>query len=231
MTRPLYIFLVICSILLASPLVNAEEVQERAEVGVRTEVFDDDEADQDSCRPEEESLVPQGMGYNLGPGSYHQIIFVPTGVEHVELEDGSIWYLDAHDRKKVLDWFPSDPVYISFNRGWFSNYPFQIVNTETGQRVAAHMQWGPFVTGDVRYTRWIVDIDYGKKIVRLNDATEWTVSSLDGQRLGKWLVDDTVIVGVNEDWTSGWNPNILINVNILTPKKAHKSYVRACSSF
>ena len=93
------------------------------------------------------------------------------------------------------------------------------------------MQLGPFIQGDVAYTRWIVDIDYAKRLIRLNDGTEWNVSSMDARRFSKWLIEDVVIIGVNEGWGATWNPNLLINVNLLTPQKAHKSYVRASSTF
>ena len=74
------------------------------------------------------------------------------------------------------------------------------------------------------YTHWIVAIDYYRNIVFLEDGSVWNMSSLDAGVIDQWVINDVVMIGVNTGWLSSYNPNILINVNMLNYAAGASSY-------
>jgi len=151
-------------------------------------------------------------------GAYHQPIAVTPFGDKVELEDGSIWAVQSGDHYKTLNWLGSDLITITANHNWFSNYEFILTNQNTGVSVAVVLVLGPVYNGG--HTHWVVAIDYFFDQVQLEDGSVWSIVGLDDSILKKWLVNDTVIMGINDGNWSTSNPNILINVNTL-------GYVRA----
>jgi hypothetical protein len=61
------------------------------------------------------------------------------------------------------------------------------------------------------YTRWIDYLDTWSRVVYLNDGSSWNMSWFDSSVVNKWAVGDIVVIGVNDGWLKGSNPNILIN--------------------
>lgn len=131
----------------------------------------------------------------------------------IELMDGSIWLVSANDAYTPLSWFTSDLLIITPNHDWFSSYNFKITNQSTGEAILVNMYLGPLYSG--AYTYWISAIDYSNNIVFLNDGSRWDMSFFDRKIVKKWLVNDTVMIGINDGSLSSYNPNILINVNML----------------
>ncbi len=170
-----------------------------------------------------------GCGAYYGSGTFQHPVMIPPDGETVELMDGSIWHIRDCCRHCVRNWFPGDALAIAPNDAWFSSYPFKLVNMDSGCKAEAHMKWGPFVGGP--YMRWILAIDYYNQEIWLNDGTHWCATSMDSSIFRQFLPDDTIIVGINQDWQAYRLPNILINVNLCSPKNAPYSYVRAVASF
>lgn len=145
-------------------------------------------------------------------GAFHRPIAVSLLGDTVELEDGSIWVVSSDHRYRTLDWMTSDVIVITPNHDWFSSYNYRLININTGASVKVNLALGPIYNG--YFTHWIIAIDYLNRDICLEDGSVWKISSVDSSAMNKWLPNDTVIMGINDGWYSGSNPNILINVNV-----------------
>lgn len=158
------------------------------------------------------NLMSKAVYYTTHEGAFHRPIAVSFLGDAVELEDGSIWSVNASERYKTLDWMTGDVIIVTPNHAWFSPYDYCLINLNTGATVSVNLSLGPVYNG--YYTHWIVAIDYYHRDVVLEDGSVWNISTLDQSAVNKWLLNDTVIIGINDGWFSGSNPNILINVNV-----------------
>jgi len=149
--------------------------------------------------------------YTSHQGCFHNPIAISFLGDTIELEDGSMWGVYSSDRYKTLDWMTGDTIIIVPNDEWFSSFDYKLVNLNTGAKIKVNLSLGPIYNGI--YTHWIVAIDYYRNEVVLEDGSFWRMSSFDESVFKKWLPNDTVIIGINDNWLSGANPNILINVN------------------
>lgn len=161
----------------------------------------------------DERVTNHSMFYTSHPGAFHRPYYISAFGDTIEFEDGSIWMVYSGDAYKLMNWLPNDPIVITSNHSWFSSYNFRLTNQNTGASVEANLTLGPIYNG--LYTHWIVAIDYYYDIVYLEDGTVWNMSYLDDSIVRKWVVNDTVIIGINDSWLSSSKPNILINVNML----------------
>lgn len=161
-------------------------------------------------------MTPKGINattyYTTHEGAFHHPYSVSLLGDTVELEDGSIWAVCSSDRYKTLDWMTGDLIIITPNDSWFSSYDYKLVNLNTGAKVKVNLALGPIYNGI--YTHWIIAIDYYHGEICLEDGSVWKMSSLDSSVVSKWLPNDTIIIGINDGWFSGSNPNLLINVNV-----------------
>lgn len=156
------------------------------------------------------AMVAQDVAFTSHPGAYHGIISLTP--YDVELEDGSIWVIHPSDMHLISDWLPSDVVVITPNHNIFSSYYYRLTNQNNGGSIVVNLSMGPIYHGF--HTYWIEAIDYFNDIVYLNDGSVWKMSYFDSNIVHKWLVNDTVIIGVNDGFLSSSRPNILINVNM-----------------
>jgi hypothetical protein len=161
---------------------------------------------------DQDDIVSKGL-YTSHEGAFHRPISVTLNGDMVTLEDGSMWKVRIKDRYKTLDWLAGDSIIILPNHSWFSSYYYVLLNQNTGSEVRVNLTLGPIYNGI--YTHWIVAIDYYNEEMCLEDGTIWSISGSDYSTMKKWLVNDTIIIGVNDSWFSS-KPNILINVNTLT---------------
>ncbi|MFQ5728950.1 MAG: hypothetical protein ACE5GN_01145 [Waddliaceae bacterium] len=161
-------------------------------------------------------LMKKGMDatiyYTTHEGAFHHPLAVSLLGDTVELEDGSIWAVSSGDRYKTLDWMTGDVIIIKPNHCWLSSYDYRLVNINTDASVKVNLSLGPIYNGV--FTHWVIAIDYCHREIRLEDGSVWKISSFDNSVMQKWLPNDTVIIGINDGWFSGSNPNILINVNM-----------------
>lgn len=160
-----------------------------------------------------ERVTNHSMFYTSHPGAFHRPHYISVFGDSVEFEDGSIWSVHPSDSYKTLNWLPNDLIVVTPNHSWFSSYIFRLTNQNTGVSVEANLTLGPIY--DAPYTHWIVAIDYYYDVVYLEDGTVWNMSYFDDNIVRKWVVNDTVIIGINDSWMSSTRPNILINVNML----------------
>lgn len=160
----------------------------------------------------EDGLVRKGY-YTSHEGAFHRPISITLGGDMITLEDGSVWKVRAKDKYKTLDWLAGDSIVIIPNHSWFSSYYYVLLNQNTGEEVRVNLVLGPIYNGI--YTHWVVAIDYYNQEVCLEDGSIWKISGSDYSTMKKWLVTDTIIIGINDSWFSN-KPNILINVNTLT---------------
>lgn len=156
--------------------------------------------------------VPKATYLTTHKGAFHNPVAVSLLGDAVELEDGSIWSVCSSDRYKTLDWMTGDLIVITSNHSIFSSYDYHLINLNTGAKIRVNLSLGPIYNGI--YTHWIIAIDYLWNEICLEDGSVWKISSLDGSVLNKWLPNDTIIMGINDGWFSGSNPNMLINVNM-----------------
>jgi hypothetical protein len=155
-------------------------------------------------------------------GTFYNPVFVSFLGDQLQLHDGSIWSIYYNDAYKTLNWITSDLLVITPNHEMFSSYLFKITNQQTGVTVKCNMQLGPIYNG--LYTYWIYSINYFTQELILNDGSVWDISSFDSSIFDKWIVGDTIMMGINDGFLSSFNPNILINVNMLNWVRARCYY-------
>jgi hypothetical protein len=186
-------------------------------------------AEQDSQETAPQKMIKspaKSLYYALHPSTYQNPVAVSFYGDSVELMDGSVWSISPYDSYKTMNWYVTDLVVVSQNHSFLSAYDFILTNTTTGVSVAANMYLGPILPADLGYgiyahtpysiyTHWIVTIDYLYNRVYLEDGTVFYMSSFDSGIVAGWIPGDIVIVGLNNDALSAWNPNILINVATL----------------
>jgi hypothetical protein len=170
-----------------------------------------------------------GVHYTSHSGAVHTPKKISPMGAGIELEDGSVWVIAPGDTYKVLNWLTTEDyfrnpslipegVVITPNHAWFSPYLFCLTNQVTGVAVKVNLSVGP-IYNDV-FTHWIVAINYYTQEICLEDGTLWQLSGFDSSIFNTWLLNDTVIIGVNDGFLSSTKPNILINVNTLTYTRA-----------
>jgi len=160
----------------------------------------------------EERLVAKSF-QTSHQGAFHRPSLVSCLGDKVTLEDGSVWQVKNGDKSKTIDWLPCDDVYILPNHSWFSSYYYRLYNRNTNTSVEVNLLLGPIPNG--HNTHWVIAIDYFNQELFLEDGSVWRVGSSDKSVMKKWLINDTVMIGINDSWFSS-KPNILINVNMLT---------------
>lgn len=133
----------------------------------------------------------------------------------IELLNGSVWAVRPNGRGKVRNWLPTDVLFIGSNSSSYSN--FKLENQTTGNSAEVDIILGPFYYGE--RTSWIIDIDWYNRRVTLNDGSQWDVSLWGKPELRRWMINDTVLIGVNKGISSWFNTSLLVNV-------ATKDFVR-----
>lgn len=156
-----------------------------------------------------EEIIAKATYYTWHQGAHHKPTAVSVLGDFVTLHDGTEYHVKYSDRHKTLDWLATDTIIILPNHAWFSSHYFRLVNQMTGADVQVNLHKGPFYNGV--HTHWVIAIDYHNCEVCLEDGTIWHIG--EWTTLKKWLVNDTVIIGINDSWFSS-KPNILINVNM-----------------
>lgn len=160
--------------------------------------------------------------YAAYPGIFYNPYSISYMGDYVVLHDGSGWTISSGDAYKTMNWLTSDLVVITPNHSWLSAYMFKMTNQNTGVSVKCNLTLGPIYNGI--YTHWIVGINYYTQDVYLENGTVWNVSGFDASIFSKWMVNDTIILGVNDGNFSSSKPYILINVNTLTNVRAVNLY-------
>lgn len=147
------------------------------------------------------------------PPAIHWLMSISSYDDTLELDDGSIWKISRYDEYKLFSWRENDPVVITQNHRWFSNYQYRIVNQATGGVLETNLFLGPIENGE--RTLYIHSIDYYQGVVvlanALHETSYWEISSLDFDTLQDWHSNDPVILGQNSGWDSD-KEHLLINV-------------------
>jgi hypothetical protein len=134
------------------------------------------------------------------PTASHVIAEISPYTDTIKLEDGSIWHTDPSDRNKLFSWLPSDLIVITQGSGWFSSYTFLIVNKTSNSSVAANISLGPILGGAYTHKAFLIDPISGQLI--LENGSRWHISYSDQAAFCQWLLNDTIIIGVNSSWFS-----------------------------
>ena len=148
--------------------------------------------------------------------AYHRVINTSMDGLDVEFEDKSIWEVHSWDRSKIKRWSSSDTIVIAPNKNIFTrwSYPYKFINLDTKDVVKSKMKLTPVFNNpsvDI-YVHWIDSIDYGARLIRLEDGSLWRIASGDRDVMESFSRYNIVIVGTNDGWFRGSNPNILICV-------------------
>lgn len=147
------------------------------------------------------------------PGALHYVENISHIGAALEIEDGSVWDVKGSDRNTLKLWRHHDILVLVPNRDWFSSYDFKFKNLSTGEKIRVNMFLGPIV--DLQTTHWIEEINYKSRKIRLEDGTVWSMCRWDDSVLKKFEKYDVVIIGTNNGWWKGSNPNILIQVKTM----------------
>lgn len=196
-----------------------EPSEEVEEIEVESKEHSLQEKLEDGIQSSTKFAKPQGsVHFTSHTGAFYNPVAVSALGDTVEFNDGSIWTIASGDTYKTLNWLTSDLLVVTPNHSWFSNYMFCITNQDTGVSVKANLFLGPIYNGP--FTHWIVAINYFTQELCLEDGSIWKLSGFDSSIYNKWMLNDTIIIGVNDGFLSSSKPNILINVNTLTYSKA-----------
>jgi hypothetical protein len=145
------------------------------------------------------------------PSGAHCLSSISAFGDSLELEDGSTWKISHYDAKKVLSWGAQDPIIITQNHRWFSDFNYRIINQSTGSSLEANLQFGPIKNGP--YTRYVTSLDFARGEVILSDQTRWQISDDGIYNFNNWMLLDAVIIGSNSGWDSSCEA-LLINVTM-----------------
>lgn len=167
-----------------------------------------------SSETPEAAVFSSNVFYTTHNGAYHNPVSVTALGGVVHLEDGSVWSIADGDHYKTLNWYTNDLLVLTPNHDWFTTEMFRMSNQNTGVSVRCNMVLGPIYHG--LYTHWIVGINYYTQEIYLEDGSIWQVTGFDSSIFSKWLLNDTIVIGVNDGYLSTTKPNILIDVNTLT---------------
>lgn len=168
-------------------------------------------ANDDEDNKQGEEVITNGAYYYTShPDAYHHAINVSADGSTLEMEDGSIWDIKWSDRNKALDWRSQHAIVLTPNHSWFSSYNFKFINLDTNEAVRANMILTP-VLNNIK-THWIELIDYSARQILLEDGSIWQMSWFDQSVVNKFVQYDVVIIGTNDGWWRGSNPNILMVV-------------------
>lgn len=156
--------------------------------------------------------------------STHSLASVSALGDSLELEDGSFWQISRYDGYKALSWRSTDPLIITQNHRWFSNYQYRIINQNTGSSLEVNLFAAPPQYGDHTISVSTIDLLHG--ILTLTDPkeglTEWSISSGDVAALQSWALNDVLIIGHNSGWDSD-SESILINMKTHDCVRAKKT--------
>ncbi len=178
---------------------------------------------EDEIRPDFEFAQDEEASFNYlfdsyppvyFPVSVHWLSSVSATGDSLELEDGSMWKISRYDGRKVLSWRLNDPLIITQNHRWFSNYKYRIINQHTGGILEANLFLGPVVYGE--HTLYVCALDSFEDLLLIDsrgEITRWTIASNDRWIFQNWALNDAVIIGQNSGWDADCE-SILININI-----------------
>lgn len=152
----------------------------------------------------------------------HLLVAAAYNGEWIQLENGSVWSVtNYYDKKEVLDWKTTDPLYIYPNKSIFSAHKYKIVNDKWGTKAEITLIKG----ADLNYSEninLITFINYKNNAIYLNDNTIWYVASDDSSIIKNWEIDDPIMIGSYKSFFSSYK-NILIN---LYETKSNNSHVK-----
>lgn len=163
------------------------------------------------------SILHQSTMASYCPLSSHRIEYFPA-YNMIKLEDGSEWTVDPSDEYKMRTWRTGDAIGLAPKTGWWSAYTYVLTNKSLGSSVNVLPFLGPVQCGF--YTYWVVGLDSHLGHIYLingrNERSTWVVSPRDMDLFKDWGINDTVIIGDNDNWF-WWFTNfdhVLINVNM-----------------
>lgn len=177
---------------------------------------DDHPADEDEgANSSDQGLLK--MSYEVfdhsHPGALHYVENMGNGGAALEIEDGSIWDIKGSDRHLLKGWRHHDIILLLANRDWFSSYDYKFYNLSTNEKVRANIFLGPII--DLQTTHYIEEINYSRRLIRLEDGSTWNMSRWDDSVIRLFERYDVVIIGTNDGWWKGSNPNILVHVKTM----------------
>ncbi|MBA2728189.1 MAG: hypothetical protein H0U49_08480 [Parachlamydiaceae bacterium] len=157
-------------------------------------------------------------------GVMHTVYSLSQFGDYVTLNDGLTWFVRPADRYKTgnflvvteYDYFlNTNFCYFTDNililpGSVFSAYDYVLVNATTGETLEVDLvQPTP---GQIVSSYTVLAI--AGNTVYLQDGSIWTVPASDQGMLYRWYPGDSITIGINDGFFTGWNRNILINVNL-----------------
>jgi len=151
---------------------------------------------------------------------YRIITYIDPRGTSVELDDGATWTIVGKtSAKTVQGWRENDSIVIhpTMYEFW-GGTSFYLYNERTKTSAYSDLSSkGPLIGQHTHIIITDINLNYGQ--ITTTDATGrsniWTIDSSDLQKLNNWNINQTIILGFNENCYAGWLSNhsyILINV-------------------
>jgi len=134
----------------------------------------------------------------------------------IALEDGSEWSISSDDEANLHLWMPGDPVILGLAPSWFQPVGYVLSNCRCSSTVPVSPFLGPLIHG--AHTQWVVGMDRSLHQVSLINGigarSVWNIDPRDAELFNKWKIEDPVIIGMNDHWSSFFSSydHILVNV-------------------
>jgi hypothetical protein len=157
-------------------------------------------------------------------GVMHTVYSLSQFGDFVTLNDGLTWFVRPADRYKTgnflvvteYDYFLNTNFYYFTDNililpgDLFSTYDYVLVNATTGERLEVDLVQP--IPGQIVSTYTVMAVV--GNTVYLQDGSIWTVPASDQGMLYRWYPGDSLSIGINDGFFSGWTRNIIINVNL-----------------
>lgn len=165
----------------------------------------------------EEERIIHGAHYVPHVDTYHYPLSISSDGLTIETQDEAVFGVNPYDAATVRRWKThwdannnAIRLHLVPNDAWFftKNYQLKFINASTREEVCVNILLTPVFENSK--ARWIIDIDYAERMVYLNDKSVWSMSCFDQSILDMFKVRDMVLIGTNNGWWRGSNPNVLI---------------------
>lgn len=225
MTRQCFFITMLCCTFLSTTLsanVQFEEaVEEIKQIHAEIQYIEEHQIPVLSQQEKEEISTLGAYHENFYKGCYQFAVRKVANGFGFFLMDETFWEVRPKDQNLVAyTWEDGDGIFIGTSSHFFSNstdvgnYRFEAYNRRNHTTVKVEPRDGPMAS------KCLAVQGIGVNYIILSDGSCWEVSSFDAEKIKRWKVTHSIILGINNTWDSNWNPYILYNTDT-------NGYVRA----
>lgn len=137
---------------------------------------------------------------SLSAGVFDHYITALPDEAKIQIEDGSVWQVNAVDRHKINSCLNTN---LSFraDESWFGSGCYcYFVNKDSGDKILVTLVSSP--NGYNQNSHWVSYLEPKKSILFLDNGAIFSLYDNDREYFKNWLVDDFVITGDYHSWLS-----------------------------